>query len=93
MRSQTSIHAFRFGRVTGHKAFVSFFHANIIANSIQIIITKQVDLKYRRSVATSNELLKIQAVVIRAVVNTALGVLTGNLGQFVRGVHGTGPAL
>ena len=43
LSSQTIIDAFRFGRVTGHKAFVSFSMANILANSIQIIITKRED--------------------------------------------------
>ena len=40
--SKTSIDAFRFSCVAGHNAFVSFFMANIMANSIQIVITKQI---------------------------------------------------
>ena len=34
--------AFRIGWVADHQAFVSFFGANIMTNSIQIIITEKV---------------------------------------------------
>ena len=34
--------AFRIGWVTDHKAFVSFFCANIMADSIQIVITVKI---------------------------------------------------
>ena len=44
--SQTVIDAFRFSWVTDHNAFESFFDANIMANSIKMVISSNVGLNY-----------------------------------------------
>ena len=42
--SQTAIDAFRIGWITGRHAFESFFGANIMTNSIKMIIPSEVEL-------------------------------------------------
>ena len=40
--SQTSIDAFRIGWITGRDAFESFFDADIMANSIKMVVPSEV---------------------------------------------------
>ena len=55
--SKTFRDAFRIGWVADHKAFVSFFGANIMADNIQIVIAVKISSKasFNRK-ATGNEL-------------------------------------
>ena len=49
--------AFRIGWVAGHKTFVSFFDANIMADNIQIVIAVKISSKTSLNLqATENEL-------------------------------------
>ena len=43
---ETAIDTFRIGWVTDHNAFECFFDANIMANSIKMVISSNVGLNY-----------------------------------------------